>query len=102
MKNRQNDPTGNYQKASNGKFGHRFITAGETSPAGEFYVLIEAWADSTVSYESKPNSNDPTMDNGTFGGERSQSALEMTEGKTIGGSITNVEVTSGTILAYLN
>lgn len=102
MKNRQNDPTGNYQKASNGKFGHRFIKAGETSPTGEYYVLIEAWEDSTVSYESKANPKDKTLDNSEMGGDRSQTDRNIPDGKAIGGSITNVEVTTGLILAYLN
>tara|TARA_R110002124_G_scaffold281430_1_gene455709 strand:- start:68164 stop:68472 length:309 start_codon:yes stop_codon:yes gene_type:complete len=101
MVNRQGDSNGNYQKTSNGQFGHRFLTSAAASPEGEYYGAIEAWSDSVISYDSEVDPKDNSISTDEFGGETSQTALTITEGKLIAGSITNIVVTSGKIIAYL-
>lgn len=101
MANRQNNELDNYRKSTNGQYGHRFINSGNTSPSGEYYVAIEAWEDSVISYDSNIDPEDRFITSDEFGGDVSQTSLTINEGKLIAGSMTNVEVISGKVLVYL-
>lgn len=82
----------NENLASFGQYGHRILSAAETSVAGEYFFAIIALQDAVVDYTSSPNQG---------GGDTTITNLTLNKGCSIYGRLTTITVDSGECVAYL-
>ena len=95
MASNQSTEQTNFQKATQGAFGHNLISDGETSVANRVYFSVKAFGDCTISYDkhSLPyNTN----------GDASVTGLLIADGnECVLGAVENISVSGGTIMAHL-
>lgn len=82
----------NENRLAYGDYGHRILTAAETSVAGEFFHCLHATEASVIDYTSSTTEG---------GGDSTVSNLSIPAGFQVFGNLTTVTVDSGTVIAYL-
>lgn len=93
----------NFEAISLGRFGHNILTSSsDTTDPEVYYAGFQVISAAVVSYKSTPEEGDKRGNsNDNYGGDASQTDLSLPAGFAVFGRLSEIDVTSGSIIAYL-